>query len=431
MAVSTAAVDESTFIWNPNLIALSSSIALAGAWRAWSARSARWWWLAAVGTAITMQCHVLGVILLPVVAALFVADVRRRPPGSPERGAVVRAGVVGLVIIVVAFVPLVIHELTSDFSETRAALDYLAGGRDAGAAALPIRFGIVGLRVVSWPLVGLITAGFLAAVVATCAVVGIVVWRWRSPSTPPGERVAVRWLGLGLLWSVVALTVAAPSLASVVPGLPNDHYHAFADPMVFVLVGLGVAALVRGRGGAARPTRSAIVGPGLAVLAVVAIVGWNVTHLPPAPHPDGGFPAAAAAAERVGTALRGAGVRADQPVLLRSLPIFKSTEAMAYPLVRAGQTVFAETPQGYAPGSAVVPAPADAGSLGLPAAPVALVLLCDQLFAESIGADCGGPAERSIVPDTGGIQWGPLLDRFEAHPGRWVSVYGPPDFRAS
>ncbi len=26
---------------------------------------------------------------------------------------------------------------------------------------------------------------------------------------------------------------------SVIPGLPNDHYHAFADPMVFVLVGLG------------------------------------------------------------------------------------------------------------------------------------------------------------------------------------------------
>ena len=32
MAVSTAALDESTFIWNPNLIALSSAIALAGAW---------------------------------------------------------------------------------------------------------------------------------------------------------------------------------------------------------------------------------------------------------------------------------------------------------------------------------------------------------------------------------------------------------------
>ena len=33
LATSAAAIDESTFIWNPNLIALSSAIALAGAWR--------------------------------------------------------------------------------------------------------------------------------------------------------------------------------------------------------------------------------------------------------------------------------------------------------------------------------------------------------------------------------------------------------------
>ena len=83
MAVSPAAIDESTFIWNPNLIALSSAIALAGAWRAWSTGRPAWWILAALGTAITMQCHVLGVTLLPIVGALLVADVRRR--AGPER----------------------------------------------------------------------------------------------------------------------------------------------------------------------------------------------------------------------------------------------------------------------------------------------------------------------------------------------------------
>ena len=41
-----------------------------------------WWLLAAVGTAVTMQCHVLGVTLLPIVGALFVADVRRRAPAA-------------------------------------------------------------------------------------------------------------------------------------------------------------------------------------------------------------------------------------------------------------------------------------------------------------------------------------------------------------
>ncbi|HET9756810.1 MAG TPA: glycosyltransferase family 39 protein, partial [Candidatus Limnocylindrales bacterium] len=81
MTTSTAAVDESTFIWNPNLIALSSAVALAGAWKAWSGGDRRWWLVAAVGTAITMQCHVLGIALLPIIAAPLIVDARRRSLG--------------------------------------------------------------------------------------------------------------------------------------------------------------------------------------------------------------------------------------------------------------------------------------------------------------------------------------------------------------
>ena len=98
MAVSTSAVDESTFIWNPNLIALSSAIALAGAWRAWTTRDPRWWLLAGVGTAVTMQCHVLGVTMLPIVGALLVADARSRA-GSVERRRVLRFGLGALGIL--------------------------------------------------------------------------------------------------------------------------------------------------------------------------------------------------------------------------------------------------------------------------------------------------------------------------------------------
>ncbi len=89
MAVSASAIEESTFIWNPNLIALTSAVALAASWRAWTTGRARWWVLAAVGTAATMQCHVLGVTLLPVVGALLLADARRRGtgPGPPGRAA--------------------------------------------------------------------------------------------------------------------------------------------------------------------------------------------------------------------------------------------------------------------------------------------------------------------------------------------------------
>ncbi len=250
MAVSPAAIDESTFIWNPNLIALSSAIALAGAWHAWSTRRPAWWLLAAVGTAITMQCHVLGVTLLPIVGALLVADVRRR--AWPDRGAVLQMGVLGLGLIALAFVPLIVHELTTDFAEVQAALAYLRAGGEPPSMGPLGRFAFIGARVVSWPLVGLIVDGASAAVLAVVAVVAVAVWR--ALGGLGGERVAARWLGLGLLWTATALTFISPSLAVVIRGLPNDHYHAFADPMVFVLVGMGAAGLWRlGRAAGVRP----------------------------------------------------------------------------------------------------------------------------------------------------------------------------------
>jgi hypothetical protein len=417
MTISSAAIDESTFIWNPNLIALSSSIALAGAWRAWTSRRPGWWLLAALGTAVTMQCHVLGSAILPVVGGLLVADMRRRTDPA-ERRTLMRVGVVGVVIVLLAFLPLAINELTTGFSETRAALDYLGSDREAGAAAAPIRFALVGLRVVSWPLIGLITDGFPVAVLATALVAALVAWRWRrgAAGRPVGhdldERTAVRWLGLALLWTTLFLTVAAPSLAAVVRGLPNDHYHAFADPMVLVLVGIGLAGVAAAR--APWPPGAAL-SRGAVLVTLVGLVGWNLAHLPPAVNPDGGFPAAARAADRVAAALRSGGVEPDRVVALRSIPTFKSTEAYAYPLIRLGQAVEATTPQGFAPGSWI----------GSATGPRAIVLICDRLFQTAAGGLCGGGAEEAALSSEPGAV-GPLLDRFEAAPGRIVSVYGLP-----
>ncbi len=398
MATSAAAVDESIFIWNPNLIALSSAVALAAAWRAWAGGDRRWWMVAAAGTAVTMQCHVLGVALLPIIGVPFLLDWRRRPLGAVPLGV--------LAIFVAAYLPLALNELTTGFSEVRAATDYLASGRTETEAAIPIRFGIIALRVAGWPLTGLLTDGFLAGAAATVGVIGIVVWRWRS--TDVSERFVVRWFGLGLLWSVAFLTIAAPSLSTVVRGLPNDHYHAFADPMVFVLVGLGVAALVR--------QLRAPLGWAAAGAAVIALVAWNVTHLPPAVHPDGGFPAGDLAAMRVDRALTEAGIDPAGVVEVRSLPAFKSPEAMVYPLARNGRPYVTMLPGG-------TPA---LGSVGPSSEIVGVTMLCDQLFRDAIGADCGGPAEDALVQDQG-LLAGALLDRFEAAPGRWVSVYAAAD----
>jgi hypothetical protein len=408
MAVSISAVDESTFVWNPNLIALSSAIALAGAWRAWSSRQPRWWLVAGIGTAITMQCHVLGVTLLPIIAALFVADVRasgRTGAAGSRSGAagsesetprrVWLYGLAGLAIVVLSFLPLAIHEFTTDFSEVAAALDYIRAGGDATASGPLVRLVVIATRVASWPLIGLITDGPLAAVLATALVVvatiaGVVLGS-------KSERVASRWLGLGIVWTAFALTFLSPSLATVVPGLPNDHYHAFADPMVFTLIGIGASILWRGRAEGSDTDR--LIGRGIAVVFLGAILAWNLAQQPPAINPDGGFPAAAEAADRVLAAAEG------DVVTLRSIPDFKSTEAYGYPLVRAGAVVRVDT------GSGAVEAPA--GSL---------VVICDSLFRTAIGAACEGPAEAVVAPAT---RFGEPVLRFEAAPGRFISVYAP------
>ncbi|HET9521748.1 MAG TPA: hypothetical protein VFO73_11925, partial [Candidatus Limnocylindrales bacterium] len=394
MAVSASAIDESTFIWNPNLVALSSSIALAGAWQAWSTRRARWWLLAAVGVIVTMHCHVLGVVLLPPVAALAILDARRRGPG-PERRRVAMALLGGAVLLAACYITLLVHELESNGSELRAALDFIAGGGSSSGTALPIRAVIVGLRVLAWPLAGLITDGPVAALLAAVLVIGILAWLWRSPR--PAERVAGRWFGLSLAWFVVALTFAASSLATVIPGLPNDHYHAFADPMIFVVAGLGAGALARWRPDG-RP-----IGLVAAAAACAVAVVFNASIWPPPVAPDGGWPAGEAAGDRILDSI-GLGSIPDPLPVLHSLPPFKSADAVRFPLARRGL-----------------------GTYGQPAGSEEMshVVLCDELFRDTIGADCGGPAEDPLVASYD-VE---LADRFEAAPGRWISVYVPAGFR--
>jgi hypothetical protein len=396
MAVSASAVDESTFIWNPNLIALSSAIALAGAWRAWSTGRPRWWLLAGVGTAITMQCHVLGVTLLPIVAAPLVADERRRTVAG-ERRSVINNGLGALAIIVLAFVPLAIHELTTNFSEVTAALAYLRDGGDPTALNPVLRFLVIGVRVASWPLTGLITDAPVAALVATAVVIGLALLA--ATRGEMRERQAARWLGIGLVWTAAFLTFASPSLAAVVPGLPNDHYHAFADPMVFTILGVGAALLWRlgtTVAGARRAATAITPSRMLVIVLGVAFLGFSLVQQPPAVNPDGGFPAADAAAQRIIAA-------GGNELTLRSIPDFKSTEAYGYPLVRAGASVNVDTGSG--------PVTDPVGSL---------VVICDSLFEQVVGAPCGGSAEATVAPPE---RYGDPVDRFEAQPGRTISVY--------
>jgi hypothetical protein len=348
---------------------------------------------------VTMHCHVLGTILTPVIGGLLAADVvrRRRRGDRPGAGRVGGAALGWLVLALLSYVPLAVNELGSGGSELRAAIAFLVEGGGSASMALPARLPIVALRVLGWPLAGLITAAPLATLLAAALVTSLAIWRgWLTRESGGAgraeERVAVRWLALGLAWTIIALAVGASSLATVVAGLPNDHYHAFADPLVVVLVAVGLTGLARV---AARGTPL----PRLATaVIVIGIVGFNLANQPPARSADGGWAAARAAASRIAT------TAGPDPILLASLPAFKSDEAVRMPLAALG--------------SELVPASLD--GVGSAGPSVARVVLCDQLFRASIGADCGGPAEDALLAGAA-----PLVERFEAAPGRWVSVYRP------
>ena len=413
-AVSPAGIDESTFIWNPNLIPVAAALAFAGVLRARQTGADRWWLLAGLGAMITMQCHVLGAAIVPPLALAWVLELRRRwkpgaaggEAGGETEAASVSAAVRPLIlvgagavaIIAAGYIPLVIHELQSGFSEVRGIIDYLAGGGRPASNGLLETVSFVGLRSITWPLAGLVTDRPTLALVATlvAAVLAVVA----AVGGRRNDRAAVRWLLGSLAWSVLVLAVFAPSLATVVTGLPNDHYHAFLDPIVLALAGVGAARLAGMRLGGLR-LGGLRLGSAPAAALVAVLVAIGVSAWPPVVAEDGGWRLADQASTRIANGTGAAAVALD------GIPPFKSADAMRFPLLRHGV--------------ALLPGEAD-GPEGIAGARVA-VLVCDPLFDEVVGVACGGPAEDGWLGALVGGASLRLVDRFDAGPRRVISVY--------
>ena len=410
-AISPAGIDESTFIWNPNLIAAAAALAFAAAIQARRTGRARWWVMSGIGAMVTMQCHVLGmVIVLPLLWAWGSDLARRRRAGEPVAGTA-RGGLAAAIVIAAGYLPLLVHELTSGFSEARGILDYLtSGGREAAAGTLD-RMVMVGLRSVTWPVSGLVTdrvTESLAAVLILALLIALAVaGRGRrmapaaraAPDAPGTDTDSARWLLGALVVAVVLLALFAPSLAIVVPDLPNDHYHAFLDPVVLALAGTGLASLATGFPGGL-PGRAAAAA-GTLSLALIAVTAW-----PPAQAPDGGWPLADAAAARV------LEVTAGEPFSLHGIPPFKNDNALRFPLERRGAPLLPAAADTSSPSTVTAPAATGAG---------VVVLVCDPLFDEVIGAPCGGPAEAEWLAARDRTDLG-LVDRFDAGSRRVVSI---------
>ena len=410
LALSPAGIDESTFIWNPNPIPLFAALALAAAWRGRQTGHARWWVLALTSGGVVFQLHVLGVVFLPPLVALLVVeigDARRRGDSAAVRR-LLGAGLSGIALIALLFVPLLINELQTDFSEMRHAIAYFTASQPTyGQVDAPERLVITIFRVIGWPLVGVITAAPLGAAVAVALTIALGAW---SAIAARGEqRLALRWLGATIAWTALALTLLAPSLQTVVANLPNDHYHAFLDPVVVVLLsvaGVGLAAPIAAAGAAAAgappvPSRTGvdIAARTLLGLALVFVIGIEVARWPGTVDPNGGWPAAKAAGERV------VATTGTSPIALIDVPGFKTPDGIGFPIVYAGGVVVTD-----------------------PWAASYIVVPCDRVFQDVVGAKCGGPAEDRLMGyiTTDGAHPTPtLVSRFDASDRTSVSIYQP------
>ncbi len=418
LALSPAAIDESTFLWNPNPIPLFAAIALAAGWHAHRTGRVRWWVPSLASAGIVFQLHVLGVVFLPPIIALLAVDARRalRSGGRPQAARLVRAGLAGLAVIALLFVPLAIHELQTDFGEIRHAIAYFTAGSDGAAGLDPFgRIFFTLFRIVGWPFVGVVTdAPFASTLVVALAVT---FGAWAAAKLRGDLGLAARWLGGTVAWSAVALSVLAPSLQTVVAGLPNDHYHAFLDPVVVVLV--SVAAIAMAAPGTMQAHASAPAAdpmdpgnrergplrPGVDIAARVLLGAAFVLVIAleasrwPIRDPNGGWPAAAASGTRI------VATTGSNPVALLDLPAFKTPAGTGFPIVKAGGTL---TDDVWSAAFIVVP--------------------CDRLFESVVGLKCAGPAEDRQMRYLGADKAHPeptLVTRFDASPRISISIYRP------
>jgi len=204
------------------------------------------------------------------------------------------------------------------------------------------------------------------------------------------------------LWSTIALAFTAPSLQRVVLALPNDHYHAFLDPVIVVLVAVSSTGLIARALASWRETHrpGPLLAGSLVASTVVVLLAAALFRQPAWIDPDGGWTAARTAGGRI---VQAAGSRS---ILVLGLPTFKLADGIIYPVAHAGGRVVGDPS-------------VDAGIV---------VVACDRLFEAAIGAPCGGAAEDRVVglgEGAGGAGAFRLIDRFPASPRTSISIYEP------
>ena len=435
-AVSAGLIGYSTFIWNPTLVEPGAALAVLGTWQAWRNRDPRWWLVAAAGLAIVMQAHIVGPMLALPIGAAYVASIWRGPSGSRRRELAWGLGAAGLIVL--TYLPFLVYELEHGFAETRSIVAYFGSSDSVSRFSAPVRVILAGIRIpawplTGWPLMGRISGFPVAVTVAASLLMGLL---WRAlvvrrelvrrgaalgaaadeaalggnalgdasppnasdvPAAQPDAGLEAepplddRWdglalVGLGLLVLIVVPGVALRNVAEI-QVLPTEQYHAYADPLVLIAAGLVLGGLWRTR----RRWRGVPLGRLVVAVIVAGLTVWNATEWPPLTSPDGGWPAAHAAAQRIEADAAGGSIG------FVALPAIKGADAYVYPLTYDGAT------------------------LTSPAAAGTVVVLCDSFW---IAGGCGdSTAEAGWLADASAGEGLALVERFSPAPDRTLSVY--------
>jgi 4-amino-4-deoxy-L-arabinose transferase-like glycosyltransferase len=378
MAVSPSAINASTFVWNANIVAPAAALASAAAWHAWRTRRARWWSLSAVGGLLMLHGHLLAAIAVPSFMALLIADVLRRP--RSDRLRMLAPILSALAIIAAGYLPLLVYDMHHGFSQIRAISRYLVNGGELGGRSVLARLRTIFWRVLAWPVSGVAESAPLKGIPAASVTAAALA---TAATTVRGiTRQFGRWAAATTVWAVIALSVISPSLVTQFPGLPNDQYHAWLDPILFATVGVvGVRLWTM---------KSTLLARIVAVAAVGTCVALSLAAMPPLSSPDGGWPRAARTAERIRS------ITTDRPTAITG--VVKSAAAVEFALRRQ------HTP------------------IDPPSTAEFLVVICDPLFYGAVVTPCGGPAEEARARQVG-FPTARVVDRFADSPRRVISIF--------
>jgi hypothetical protein len=395
-ATSADLVFFSSFIWNPTFIEPGAALAVLGAWQAWRTRRPAWWVVAAVGFTVAAQAHVAAAVLAVPLGATFLLDLKRTP--SVSRPRIARWGLAAGALVVVSYLPVIFHEITSGFGEIHGMVSYVSsppGYVDSGPLA---RLAIATIRIPAWPLTGwpffelrpgLLPALAVAGAMAT-AIPLLLLRTWRHGRTISGddvagtdERAGIAFVAGGLALTVFCLGLGLRAVSELNLTM-TEQYHIASDSFVLIAAGSTLGVMWHAGGGKGRHAGRVVA---LALLAT--FVGWNAFQWAPLDPPGGSWTEAQAAATRLESRAAGS------PLALVNLSEARGKDAYVYPLLRDGT------------------------SLVEPQAASYVVLLCDAFWQNG----CGGPAEEGWRLTNPAGDHLTLVDRFWAAPDRLMSVY--------